>query len=306
MGLAFQLIKESRDNMNKLVSQSNAFLWRKNEMNPVLANILEARKETDLVQINQEDAMKLYEDSLVDSDLLYNDFVIVDEIEGDWAKVVVPSQQSFQDERGYPGWMLLSDLEDTDKTSDTGEKIAVVVPKAEITYENGETRTVSFGTLFTKIAETDDSYTIETPHGLATVLRTQVDLQHKQGDHIGINVVQMAMQFLDLPYVWAGISSAGFDCSGFAFTLYRTCGKYIGRDATEQSFTGKKIDYANAEPGDLLFFAYEEGKGEVHHVGVYIGNDEMIHSQTPGSKVILTKIAGSKYEPELCVTSRHR
>ncbi|EFR98422.1 NlpC/P60 family protein, partial [Listeria ivanovii FSL F6-596] len=57
---------------------------------------------------------------------------------------------------------------------------------------------------------------------------------------------------------------------------------------------------------DLLFFAYEEGKGDVHHVGVYMGNDEMIHSQTPGSKVILTKITGSKYEPELCVISRHR
>ncbi|MBC1388716.1 hydrolase Nlp/P60, partial [Listeria innocua] len=51
--------------MKKLVSQSNAFLWRKNEMNPVLANILEARKNDDLVQVSQQDAMKLYNDSLV-------------------------------------------------------------------------------------------------------------------------------------------------------------------------------------------------------------------------------------------------
>ncbi|MBC1832989.1 C40 family peptidase [Listeria seeligeri] len=292
--------------MNKLVSRSNAFLWRKNEMNPVLANIIKARQNSDLVQVTKEDAMKLYDDSLVDSDLLYNDLVIVDKIEGDWAKVVVPSQHSFLDKRGYPGWMLLEDLVDTDKTTEQDEKLAVVVPKTQITYENGATREVSFGTLFSKIAEEDDNYRITTPHGQATISRAHVALQNEPRANIGVDVVQMALQFLDLPYVWAGISSAGFDCSGFAFTLYRTCGKYIGRDATEQSFAGEKIAYADAEPGDLLFFAYEEGKGEVHHVGVYIGNDEMVHSQTPGSKVILTKITGSKYEPELCVTSRHR
>lgn len=292
--------------MNKLVSRSNAFLWRKNEMNPVLANIIKARQNSDLVQVTKEDAMKLYDDSLVDSDLLYNDLVIVDKIEGAWAKVVVPSQHSFLDKLGYPGWMLLEDLVDTDKTTEQDEKLAVVVPKTQITYENGATREVSFGTLFSKIAEEDDNYRITTPHGIATISRAHVALQNEPRANIGVDVVQMALQFLDLPYVWAGISSAGFDCSGFAFTLYRTCGKYIGRDATEQSFAGEKIAYADAEPGDLLFFAYEEGKGEVHHVGVYIGNDEMVHSQTPGSKVILTKITGSKYEPELCVTSRHR
>ncbi|PZG34206.1 hydrolase Nlp/P60 [Listeria ivanovii] len=292
--------------MNKVVSQSNAFLWRKNEMNPVLESILKTRKTSDLVQVTKEDAMKLYDDSLVDSDLLYNDLVIIDKTEGEWAKVVVPSQHSFLDERGYPGWMLLEDLMDIDEKASNHKKLAVVVPKTQISYEDGTIREVSFGTLFSKLAESENHYTIETPHGPATISQTDVALQNEPRENIGVEVVQMALQFLDLPYVWAGISSAGFDCSGFAFTLYRTCGKYIGRDATEQSFAGEKIDYADAEPGDLLFFAYEEGKGDVHHVGVYMGNDEMIHSQTPGSKVILTKITGSKYEPELCVISRHR
>ncbi|RAM12362.1 hydrolase Nlp/P60, partial [Listeria ivanovii] len=141
--------------MNKVVSQSNAFLWRKNEMNPVLESILKARKTSDLVQVTKEDAMKLYDDSLVDSDLLYNDLVIVDKMEGEWAKVVVPSQHSFLDKRGYPGWMLLEDLMDIDEKASDGKKLAVVVPKTQISYEDGTIREISFGTLFSKLAESE-------------------------------------------------------------------------------------------------------------------------------------------------------
>ncbi|MGB7460256.1 MAG: NlpC/P60 family protein, partial [Carnobacterium jeotgali] len=48
----------------------------------------------------------------------------------------------------------------------------------------------------------------------------------------------------------------------------------------------------------------EEGNGEVHHVGLYLGDDQMIHSQTPGSKVMITKLEGTTYQKELCAVRR--
>ncbi len=88
------------------------------------------------------------------------------------------------------------------------------------------------------------------------------------------------------------------------YSLYRTLGIWLSRDAEDQASEGMEVDYRDAEPGDLLFFAYEAGKGRVHHVGLYLGNDQMIHSQTPGSKVLITTLSGTNYETELCTVRR--
>ena len=133
-----------------------------------------------------------------------------------------------------------------------------------------------------------------TPEGPAEISKTQAQRIDQGNSTTPRQLIEMAEQFLDLPYVWAGISSSGFDCSGFMYSLHRVNGILIPRDTIEQ-----------AQPGDLLLFAYEEGKGKVHHVGLYLGADEMIHSQTPGSKVMKTKITGSAYEPELAVVTRY-
>ncbi|WP_162875106.1 C40 family peptidase, partial [Enterobacter cloacae] len=77
-------------------------------------------------------------------------------------------------------------------------------------------------------------------------------------------------------------SSYGYDCSGFAYSMYASQGITIPRDASDQALAGTEAASNQLRPGDLLFFAYEEGKGRIHHVGIYIGDGKMIHS--PDSK----------------------
>lgn len=96
-------------------------------------------------------------------------------------------------------------------------------------------------------------------------------------------LVKFARNFTGTPYLWAGISVKGIDCSGFARTIYFSGGTIITRDASSQFLYGNEVDITDPlktlEPGDLLFFGRErDGKKRITHVGMYIGDSEFIHS----------------------------
>ena len=57
------------------------------------------------------------------------------------------------------------------------------------------------------------------------------------------------------------MSAWGYDCSGFAYATHQANGYLIPRDATDQARKGKEVGLDSIQPGDLLFFAYEKGKG---------------------------------------------
>lgn len=289
----------------RVIIKSKAFLWSDSKDNSILTRMA-TEDEHLLGHISKSEAMVLYEERLVDSELLYGDVVEVLEIDNEFAKVIVPEQKSFQDKRGYPGYVALADLgtmpSDYPETGDAG----VISKTAELAFTSGESQEVSFGTILRLAEENQDTYTVITPHGKAEISKLAVIAHNTVNqESLARNIIHSARKFLELPYVWAGTSAAGYDCSGFMYALFRTYGIWLSRDAEEQSHEGKHVTYQEAKPGDLLFFAYEEGKGSVHHVGMYIGNDQMIHSQTPGSKVIITKLSGTNYEVELCVVARH-
>lgn len=90
--------------------------------------------------------------------------------------------------------------------------------------------------------------------------------------------IALARRFVGLPYLWGGVSSFGFDCSGFTQMLCRRRGIRIPRDSGPQArWEGMKvIRRADLQPGDLLFFGASEDK--ITHTGMYIGGGEFIHA----------------------------
>jgi len=98
-------------------------------------------------------------------------------------------------------------------------------------------------------------------------------------------LVLNAMTFLGVPYKRGGTSSdTGFDCSGFVRAIYeQTAGLLLPRKASEQAATSQKIDRADLQPGDLVFF--NTMRRAFSHVGIYIGDGKFIHAPKPGAEV---------------------
>jgi cell wall-associated NlpC family hydrolase len=98
-------------------------------------------------------------------------------------------------------------------------------------------------------------------------------------------LVVNAMSFLGVPYKRGGSSfETGFDCSGFVKAIYeQTAGLVLPRRAEQQAASAQKIDRAELQPGDLVFF--NTMRRAFSHVGIYVGGGKFIHAPKPGAKV---------------------
>ena len=100
--------------------------------------------------------------------------------------------------------------------------------------------------------------------------------------------IQLARRFLGITYTWGGVSSFGFDCSGFTQMLVRQRGTEMPRDASLQAAWSGVVPVRrdDLQPGDLLFFGSSAEK--ITHTGMYIGNGQFIHDTThdhPGVQI---------------------
>lgn len=91
---------------------------------------------------------------------------------------------------------------------------------------------------------------------------------------------------IGLPYVWGAAGPAAFDCSGLVQWAFRYAGVNMPRVSEEQWFTGPHIPYADARPGDLLFWHYDpRDPSDIDHVAIYWGNGMMVVAPHTGEYV---------------------
>ena len=100
------------------------------------------------------------------------------------------------------------------------------------------------------------------------------------------SVVEIAMRYLGIPYVYAGADPSGFDCSGLTMYVYAQVGISLPHNAAMQFGMGTPVSYDQLQPGDLVFFY---GLG---HVGMYIGGGNFIHAPHTGDVVKISPLAG--------------
>ena len=114
----------------------------------------------------------------------------------------------------------------------------------------------------------------------------------------GQQIVDTAMQFQGVPYVWGGTSPQGFDCSGLVYYTYQLCGYSINRVAQSiYTGTGTAVGRDQLAPGDIICFG---NSSYVWHVGIYIGNNQFIHAPNTGSVVRVESLSGTYANNFVC------
>ncbi len=112
----------------------------------------------------------------------------------------------------------------------------------------------------------------------------------------GQQMVDFAMQFHGYPYVWAGNTPDGFDCSGFTqYVVQNVLGYDITHSTDIQAGHGTSVAWGEWQPGDLIFFTGTGGGGYISHVGIYIGDGQMIHAENPGTGVVISSLYSGYY-----------
>ncbi|WP_153721816.1 S-layer homology domain-containing protein [Sporosarcina cascadiensis] len=248
----------------------------------------------------------------VETQALYGQEVKVLQTHKDWVQVAVLDQSSPKNAAGYPGWMLKSHLTTVYPNYSSCEKAMVKTKTAVLSQdEKGQKpfRTISFNTTLPIVGKAGNLMAVQTPaDGVKYINKNTVKTVNAKGTMpkpTKEQIIETSKTFDGLSYLWAGTSGFGLDCSGFTYSVYRQHGIDLPRDASVQAVNGLKVNKKDLQAGDLLFFAYNKGKGTVHHVGMYIGNGQMIHAPNPKRTVEIVPLTLEPYKTEYAGARRY-
>lgn len=202
--------------------------------------------------------------------LLFGDVVQILEKAGVWVKVKILHDNY----EGYVVAMQLSKI--TPSEAEHYEKHYALVNVLSTSAENGNIPLTMGCRIPTALIQNiGEQIHVKLPYAKTLIL-------HKKDvifNNLPTNrVTELAKQFLYAPYLWGGKTIFGLDCSGFTQIVFRMIGIFIYRDAYQQATQGKKVStLSQAQIGDLIFFRKPDST-KISHVGIYIGNNEVIHS----------------------------
>ena len=125
---------------------------------------------------------------------------------------------------------------------------------------------------------------------------------------IGQAITEFAMQYLGSSYATGGSSpAAGFDCSGFVYYVLNHSGHPTSaRTCSDMYNACTKLTKEELLPGDLVFFSGTYGTAEVTHVGIYLGEERMIHSGDESTGVCIADLRGDDWASHFYTYGRLR
>ena len=223
----------------------------------------------------------------------------------EWSKVAVVD--------GYIGW-IKSDKIDKTFTNITSTKVIIKSKLKNIfSMMNGTSliKEITLGTELYCISKTNNWYEVALPTNTTGWVEDADTLQIQTGTHIpkttGSEFVDTAKKFLGVPYLWGGVGAGGIDCSGLTYISCRVNGVDLPRDAQPQYDaipTSVVPTTKDMRTGDLVFFGSKIDSKTISHVGIYIGNNQFIHSSSGEGLVTITSLSNNYYIKRLVGVKR--
>lgn len=119
----------------------------------------------------------------------------------------------------------------------------------------------------------------------------------------GNGIIQTAMQYMGVPYVYGGTSTTnGIDCSAFVRTVFAQHGVKLPRVARDQANVGTPVSWSDLQAGDRLYFACKHSY--VDHCGIYMGNGYFIHASASRGGVSVDTLSKAFYSKNLVAAMR--
>ncbi len=190
--------------------------------------------------------------------LLYGELCKVVEFRKKWSKI----RLTFD---GYEGWIDNKQLHALTKED----------------YQQYKSQPYKLSSDLVDFVTTEDDQLISVC--LGSSLHTQPLLNHTfEGKTVSSKLpkpqlIEIAMLYLNAPYLWGGRTPFGIDCSGFTQMVYKLGGYKLLRDASQQATQGEALSFIEeSEPGDLAFF--DNSEGAITHVGIIMSDHYIIHA----------------------------
>lgn len=209
--------------------------------------------------------------------------------QGSWYRIQTPDQ--------YLGWVdgggvALMDQEQSKAWKNSEKLIYTQTFGNSYSDRTQNAQVVSdlvFGNILQLVSEQSDFFEVMYPDGKKAFISKSEGVPYNewksQLPFTKEALVATSKRMLGLPYLWGGTSAKGVDCSGFTKTVFFMNGMILPRDASQQIHEGVLVDetgdFEKLVPGDLLFFgrkATDTTQEKATHVGMWLGNNEFIHS----------------------------
>ena len=110
--------------------------------------------------------------------------------------------------------------------------------------------------------------------------------------------ITTAESYLGVPYVWAGESYDGVDCSGLTMLAYASAGVELTHSSRVQYGEGLQVPLEEAQAGDLVFWSSDGSQEGIYHVAIYLGDDQIIEAPTFGVPVRITSMRYADVMPD--------